>query len=201
MFNTGKSGQSLADSLEAFDSRAQELDPRAAVYLVGAEDYDEGAEGIESFKEELREYIEKGLALRGGKGYVLIQTPVPADGEDENVSLYAQAVREVLDSLDNSRKPRVQIVDHAAQKWEEECFNPDGSLNARGHLEMGRQICESLLGSADGYPDSNISTDFPNLEVEEAPEIHLSEAASVTAGTDSLTVQIPEEAVSTESVR
>ena len=199
VFNTGKSGQSLADSLEAFDSRAQELDPRAAVYLVGAEDYDAGAEGIESFKEELREYIEKGLALRGGKGYVLIQTPVPADGEDENVSLYAQAVREVLDSLDNSRKPRVQIVDHAAQKWEEECFNPDGSLNARGHLEMGRQICESLLGSADGYPDSNISTDFPNLEVEEAPEIHLSEAASVTAGTDSLTVQIPEEAVSTES--
>lgn len=199
VFNVGKTGQSLADSLAAFDGRAEELDPRAVVYLVGAEDYSRGQAGIAAFQADLSAYIEKGLALRENSGFVLIQNPVPTPGGDPNVELYAQAVEEVLEELSDSQKTRVQLVDHTSATWESSCFNGNGNLNAKGHLELGRQICQRLFGSVSNYPDSNTSADFPNLAVEKAPAVHLAEAASVTSGIDSVTVRIPASAVDVET--
>lgn len=201
VFSVGKTGQTLAASLAAFDSRVSELNPRAVAYLVGPEDYNAGESGLETFKDNLKSYIEKGLALRNNTGFVLIQTPVPVSGADNaNVELYANAVKAVLEELTDTQKPRVQIVDHVAATWSTNCFNEDGTLNAKGHLEMGRQICEALFGSATGYPDTNTSSSFPNdMTVEPAPAVHLSDAATVTAGSDSLTVTVPNTAADVTS--
>ena len=146
----GQAGQTLADSLAAFDDRADALDPRAAVYLIGAEDYAAGAEGIEAFKADLLSYITRAVALRNGSGFAVIQTPYPnaATGNDE---LYAQAAREVADSLFGAARSRTVLADHNAANFFPQCYNADGSLSGMGHYVMGNQLSVATFGNASGY--------------------------------------------------
>ena len=148
--NVGKAGQTLADSLAKFDERAAALDPRAAVYLVSAEDYSAGAAQIDDFKSDLLDYITKAVALRDGNGFAVIQTPYP-NTASENDELYAEAAREVVNALTGTIRGNVVLVDHNAAAFGSGCYNADGSLSGMGHHELGRQLCAAVFGSSSGY--------------------------------------------------
>ena len=150
VISVGQAGQTLADSLAKFDERAAELDPRAAVYLIGGEDYIAGSEGIDTFKADLLAYINKAVALRDGNGFAVIQTPYP-DASTENDELYAAAAREVLDALTGRARSCTVLVDHNAAVFGTECYNADGSLSGMGHYEMGKQLCAATYGSTESY--------------------------------------------------
>ena len=156
----GKDGQTLSDSLEKFDDRAAALDPRAAVYLIGAEDYNAGAEGIEAFKADLLSYITKAVALRGNNGFAVIQTPYPnpATGNDE---LYAAAAREVVNALFGRARSNTVLADHNAASFGAACYNADGSLSGMGHYVMGNQLSVATFGSASGYQAVASLTEVP----------------------------------------
>ncbi|MBR7178200.1 MAG: S-layer homology domain-containing protein [Oscillospiraceae bacterium] len=179
--NVGKAGQNLAESLAAFDRRAEELDPRAAVYLVGAEDYGAGADGVEAFKTDLLAYIRKAVNLRNGSGFAMIQTPYP-DDSSENDELYAAAVREVMDGLTGSIRGNVVLVDHNSAAFGADCFHADGSLSGRGHDEMGRQLSAAVYGSSDGYQN------LPTLTPAAAPASYSDAVPAITSENDALTV-------------
>ena len=177
----GKDGQTLADSLAKFDERAAALDPRAAVYLVGAEDYNAGAEGIEGFKANLLSYITKAVALRGNNGFAVIQTPYPnpATGNDE---LYAEAAREVVNALFGKARSNTVLADHNAATFGANCYNADGSLSGMGHHEMGKQLSEVTFGSASGYQTVANLTEVP------APASYSDEIPAITSEGTSLVI-------------
>ena len=179
--NVGADGQTLADSLAMFDARAAALDPRAAVYLVGTEDYSAGAAGIEGFKADLLAYVRKAVKLRSGSGFAMIQTPYPnaASGNDE---LYAAAVREVLEELTGSIRSRVVLVDHNAVALAADCYNADGSLSGKGHYELGRQLSAAVCGDSTGYQT------IPALTVGAAPASYSDEAPAVTSQGNALVI-------------
>ncbi|MBQ8797478.1 MAG: S-layer homology domain-containing protein [Oscillospiraceae bacterium] len=180
--NVGKAGQTLADSLAKFDARAAALDPRAAVYLVGAEDYEAGQNGVEAFKTNLAAYIEKALALRGNNGFAVIQTPYPNDAS-ENDELYAQAVRASLNELPMEIKDRVVLADHnAAENWGEDDYNADGSLSGWGHYEMGRQLSLAVCGTTGNYQTMTTLTAVP------APASYSDAAPTVTSGNNAIVI-------------
>ena len=146
----GKDGQTLSDSLAKFDERAAALDPRAAAYLIGEEDYEIGSEGIAAFKEDLRAYITKAVALRSGNGFAVIQTPYP-NPDSANDELYAEAAREVVNALFGKARSCTVLVDHNAASFSAACYNADGSLSGMGHYVMGNQLSVATFGSASGY--------------------------------------------------
>ena len=179
--NVGKAGQTLADSLASFDRRAAELDPRAAVYLVGEEDYRAGAAGIDAFKSNLEAYVRRAVKLRDGSGFAMIQTPYPnaATGDDE---LYAAAVREVLSGLTGSIRGNVVLVDHNTTVLSADCYNADGSLSGRGHHELGRQLSAAVCGDSSGYQT------LPALTPVAAPKSYSDVAPVVTSEGDTLVI-------------
>ena len=179
--NVGADGQTLADSLAMFDARAAALDPRAAVYLVGAEDYSAGAAGINAFKADLLSYVRKAVKLRGGSGFAMIQTPYP-NAASENDELYAAAVREVLEELTGSIRGNVVLVDHNAVALAADCYNADGSLSGKGHYELGRQLSAAVCGDSTGYQT------IPALTVGAAPASYSHEAPAVTSQGNALVI-------------
>ena len=179
--NVGKAGQNLADALAKFDQRAAELDPRAAVYLVDAEDYNAGAAGIDDFKDNLLAYIKKAVKLRSGSGFAMIQTPYP-NGASENDELYADAVREVLDALSGSIRGNVVLVDHNSVELADECYNEDGSLSGKGHYELGRQLSAAVYGNSNGYQN------LPSLTPVDAPASYSNVAPTVISADNGLVI-------------
>ena len=179
--NVGRDGQTLADSLARFDERAAALDPRAAVYLVGEEDYSAGAAGIDAFKADIEAYVRRAVKLRGGSGFAMIQTPYPnaATGNDE---LYAAAVREVLEGLTGSIRGNVALVDHNAVALSADCYNADGSLSGRGHYELGRQLSAAVCGDSSGYQT------LPALTPVAAPKSYSDAAPTVISEGNALTI-------------
>ena len=179
--NVGRAGQTLADSLASFDERAAALDPRAAVYLVGEEDYRAGAEGIEAFKTDLLAYIRKAVELRNGSGFAMIQTPYP-NAASENDELYAAAVREVLEGLTGSIRGNVALADHNSAVFGADCYNADGSLSGRGHYEMGKQLVAAVYGSSSGYQS------LPDVTPAAAPAAYSDAAPAVTSENNALVI-------------
>ncbi len=148
--NVAYAGQTLADIVGSFSERIARLNPRAVSYLM-----DSGESGNYGFEGNLMSLIEQSLALRGGSGMIVIQTLTDAD---------KNAVDRVLDELTDEQKPNVMSVLYSAGVT---YGTFDGAIDARGHLEMARQLAEAVIGtSLDGnWPYGQygaISTDFPN---------------------------------------
>ena len=181
VITVGKAGQTLADSLAKFDERASVLDPRAAVYLVGEEDYVAGTDGLDAFKADLRSYIDKAAALRSGSGFAVIQTPYP-NAASQNDELYAAAVREVMDQLTGTTRACTVLVDHNAAEFGAACYNPDGSLSGMGHYEMGRQLSEATFGTSSGYQTVAVLTEA------EAPAAYSDAVPTVSSESDTLVI-------------
>ena len=198
--STAKAGQSLGDVVASFDSVVAPFSPKAVAYLVGREDWSAGAAGLEDFKAELTALLSKTLALRGGTGLAVVQTPHAVADLSDNASaaLYAQAVTEVVTGLTPQQRASVAVVDHFTATdndgFKSVGLTAEGYLSAKGNLELGRQLAKAVYGSDANYPNSNlpVSDLFPSdLTALPAPERYSGQAPTVAAGRDSLTVTIP----------
>lgn len=187
MTNTGKSGADLSYVVENFDRLVNDLDPKVVAYLVGSEDYTKGDAGIEQFKTKLNEFITKGLALREGTGYVVIENPyAPADEElYAKARAYATAVNEVVSALDSSVLSRVKIVNFFAatdnDTFKSKSFNENGTLNPKGHLALSKQLSIRIIGQSGSETEAWLSK-----ELVEGPTVYNKTAtvAAVMNGSD-----------------
>lgn len=194
VINEGQTGRTLADIVEDFDALVTAFDPKAVSYMVGAEDYadDASASALEAFKSNLSAFIEKGLNLRSGTGYVVIQNPyAPADEQlRENAIAYALAVNEVVSALPEDQLARVAVVNHFAStdnaSFLSTSLNEDGSLNATGHLSISKQFEAKAIGASSSLTSSNL-----NLVSVEGPSVYDADAViTATAGQTSLSVAL-----------
>ena len=194
--NAGKAGQDAVSFAERLDELIEKAQPRAVSYLIGPEDYDNGPEGVEAFKEAVSAIIHKALAMKVNAGCAVIQTPhAPKDsGAAANAALYANAAAEVYNEIlkeDEGNKDRMALVDHLSQTdtadFKEMMLGEDGFLNYKGHYELAKQLSQAVYGQTAGFPAISVT-----WEEEPLPESYLKEAPKAQAGEDSLTVTVPE---------
>ncbi|MEY8426960.1 GDSL-type esterase/lipase family protein [Lachnospiraceae bacterium 46-15] len=196
--NAGKTGQDAAAFAAKLDSHISKLDPMAVSYLVGPEDYCKGAEGIEAFKSALTQIITKALALKHNEGFAVIQLPhAVKDAEAAaNVSLYAAAAREAVQTASPENRRRIIMVDHLSRTNTDDFKNTmlteDGLLNAAGHYEIAKQFSADVYGQTAGFPT------LQDWSQTEAPDTWLSQMPGVAASADSLEVTIPQGIAGTE---
>lgn len=169
--STAYHGQDIAEALAGFAARIAPLDPRAVVYMAGREDWMRGTAGVEDFKVSLRAFLEKCLALKGGMGFAVILSPLAQRkrADNEKAELYAKATVDVVSSFPGEMGEQILLVDCFAQTNTEEfkehnlCAN--GMLNARGHLEIARQLASATCGLTLTFPSGNmppIAVDYPD---------------------------------------
>ena len=197
--NTGKSGRTISDVVSAYDKLVTAFGPKAAVYMIGEEDYSQGDENITQFKKDLKVFIDKSLVLKENNGgFAIIQKPFAVKNDRSNAMIrkYCGAVDEVVGEYQNEHEKydRIVVVDHFTKTNTEDFktnkLQEDGSLNARGHFEIGKQFSEATYGSSNGYPGSGVTL---NLEQEEQADSYLNVQPKITSTDSSLQVTISDE--------
>ena len=191
VINAGKTGNTLALILANYERLVKENDPKAISYMVGKEDYQNADESsIATFKTNLKLLIDKGLALRNGTGYVVIQNPyAPADATlYDGARAYALAVNEVVTALSADDKNRVAVINHFAQTdtndFRSTSLNADGSLNGVGHLTISKQIESKVVVK------EIASWTIPSLEFDGVTNYNTKATVNATMNGTSLTVEV-----------
>lgn len=196
VINAGKEGCDAVQFAANLETYIKKTDPKAVSYLIGPEDYRKGEEGIAAFKTAVASIIQTSLGMKGGNGgYVVIQLPhAVTDAEmSENVSAYAAAAREVYNEVasDEEKAERMALVDHlaATQEANFKTENLTGDLlNAKGHLEIARQLTQTVRGSTNNFPEITKS-----FTAEEAPDVYRKEIPEAVVSQNNLNVTVPEE--------
>lgn len=196
VINVGKEGCDAVQFAASLEKYIERTAPKAVSYFIGSEDYCKGEEGIEAFKTALASIIQTSLGMKGGNGgYVVIQLPhAVTDAEmSKNVSAYAAAAREVYNEAasDEEKADRMALVDHLAATQEEsfKTENLTGDLlNAKGHLEIARQLTQTVRGSTSNFPEITKS-----FTAEEAPDVYRKEIPEAVVSQNNLNVTVPDE--------
>ncbi len=197
--NAGKEGQTLSDIVETYQERIAAYKPKAAVYLVGSDDWKQGEEKIAEFKENLKIFIENSLDLReGDQGFAVIQKPFAVKDADDNalIEKYCEAVDAVIKTYedDAAKFGRIVVVDHYTKTKNDTSFiangvDENGRLTADGHMVIGRQFTVAVSGCTEAaFNNSNAVSAKTEVPM---PETYLDVTPEVTAAADSLQVEIP----------
>lgn len=192
--NAGKQGQDAVSFAAGLDDYIERLQPKAVAYLTGPEDYGKGAKGIADFQEAIAKIIEKSLAMKDDKGYVVIQLPHAVNDSQVNadIALYANAAAETVKDALAENKDRIALVDHFSQTnnstFKNAMLTEDGLLNAQGHHEIARQFSKAVKGSTDGFPA--IEGDWEEVQM---PEHYLTLVPEAVSAANSLKVTVPSE--------
>lgn len=178
--NTAYAGLTLADIVGDWNKYVAKYDPRAAVYMVGAEDKDDA-----SFSEHLTAFINNAIALREDNGFAVI-----IKSYDSSLSALNTAVDTAVDGLksDTAKFNRVVVVNTALTDAQ---LADDGHPNAAGHLELSKQLVMAACsnGSTGGNYPGGIG--IKSFQTADAPETYDTEkvpAVSATEGTMTITL-------------
>lgn len=194
VINAGKTGRTINEIDEKFDSVVKELDPKALAVMIGEEDYLNGEAGLDAFKSSLTSIVDKALAMRGDNGFLVIQTPYAQRDTQRNqqAELYTSAALEVYEGLRDAQKTRVVMVNHFAitntASFTDKYTNQDGYLNEIGHIEVAKQFIKKIVGNYNGFP---VEESYPKLLTKtNTPEVYRAEAPQVTAYNDHLNIAL-----------
>ena len=198
-FNLGLKGRTLSDIADNYETLIAAYKTKAAAYMVGVEDYSQGESALSEFKADLKSFIDQSLALKNGSGFAVVQKPFAVKDDENNavIDKYCEAVDEVVNGYEtNSDKfARIVVVDHFTATnnadFKANRLNEDGTLNAKGHLEIGRQLALATCGVSGEFPRAGVAL---NLVEEEQPQQYLDVQPKIEATEDSLKVEIPAEA-------
>lgn len=142
--NTAYAGLTLTNIVGDWNKYVADYNPRAVVYMVGAEDKDDA-----NFSEHLTAFINNAIALREGDGFAVIMKSY-----DSSLSALNTAVDTVLEGLksDSDKYNRVVVANTALTDAQ---LTGDGHPNAAGHLELSKQLVTAAC------PNSNTGGNFP----------------------------------------
>ncbi|MGT2971696.1 sialidase domain-containing protein [Streptococcus azizii] len=195
VINAAKAGKDIAAIDEQFESLVTAYNPRVVDYMLGEEDYQKGVDYLATFKEKLRSFIEKGLALREDDGFVVLQSPHAFKDVSKNdqIALYTQAMKEVLaDYYTDPRRNRLVFADHyyhTNTPGFKENFLQEDALTPRGEGELARQLSYFTIKRTDAFPTSE--ADF-NLQPIPQAKSYLDLAPVARYQNGQLEVTVPE---------
>jgi len=198
MINTAKSGQTLAGIVADYYNKVAKYQPKAAVYMVSKEDYSQGDAGIEAFKTNLKVFIDNSLALKASdKGFAVIQKPFSTRNATVNATIekYCIAVNEVLAQYknDTAKYDRIVVVDHFSltntDTFKNNCLQNEDTLNAKGHLEISKQLALATIKTVDAFP---VNDTMVSRTEEAQPSEYLKVQPAVTSLDSGMNVVIPD---------
>lgn len=177
--NTAAPDLNLAQIIKNRKHLIENLDPKAVVYMIGIEDYSKTDDAArKEFQKNLNELINTALALRDGQGLLVIQLPFATKNEIKNKAIenYIAAARETVGSRSKKEQKRILLVDHYTQTKEDKDFlekdlTENDSLNAQGHLLIGKQLCKATIGTTKNYPSQDFKQNSQELDTEEVEPI------------------------------
>ena len=189
VFNTSKRNMDMEQLLDEYETRVHAFGTRVVGVMVGAADYEKGADGIEAFKETLSELVD---TIIYDLKIPLLISPYPALDETdmENVTTYTEAMKEVAGE-------KIKLVDLSG--LETGNVNPDGSLTAAGHQAVANMIKNAVgLGN---YVTSYGLNQFADgvYTVAKTTELgELAQVSSVTVDENSIEVEVDASSISGE---
>lgn len=136
VFNTSRKDADVAQILSEYDTRIKAFGTSAVGIMIGAADYRKGQAGVEKFKTDLQQLLEK---IKSDGKLPLLLTPYPAKGEEDNanIALYKTALTEVVGDS-------VKVVDLGGINTS--YINADGTLAPLGHQAVANAI-KTAVGS------------------------------------------------------
>ena len=139
VINTGISGNTVTEVLDAFDHRVARFAPDVVAVMLGTNDATGGENGVEDFTRGLSELVSR---IKKVGSHVLLQTPPPIDTQS---APERRCLRNYVDVIrDVAREGAVALVDHhdywarrdLAHEMRSDALHP----NARGHLQLARKL-------------------------------------------------------------
>lgn len=182
VFNTSRKGADVKEILDEYDTRILPYTTKTVGVMIGASDYQKGAEGLDAFVENLSALVHK---LKEDDKYPLILTPYPSLNEQkqENISLYAQTI------MDKANEWGIKAVDLSAMSTENN-LSPDDRLTPIGHQAVANAIKNALsLGKMTNYTLDQLS-DGSYTVAKQTETGEQAQVQEVTAGEDSIRVRV-----------
>lgn len=146
--NTAREGLTVEKLVEDYDARVGSYNPKGVAVMLGRDDL---ASDPAEVAASLATVIGKNSEMMN-PAYTVIQLPVPSLDEAENrkIEELSAAVEDMVSELDYPTGKRVVVVDHYSQLKSvdmSELLTEEGSLNAKGHLEVANQLLASTIGT------------------------------------------------------
>ena len=204
VFNTGMEGRDLAETVQEYDRLVTAFGPRVVTYMVGVEDYEQGEDAIPEFKDNLRTFINRSLALKEAQKditFVVIQKPFAVQSAETNAMIqkYCDAVDAVkAEYASTTKASRVIVVDHFGQTKDNDAFKnskltAEGKLTVDGHYEIAKQLGTAAFGNSNNFWGSWLRQEGSRRTAEPMATQYLTEVVpQAEAGAGSLQVSIPE---------
>lgn len=196
VINVSKAGMDLTEFAAEFENYIKAVDPRAVAYLIGEEDYGKKENGIADFKNGMEQLIRLALEMRNNNGFAVIQLPhaVKDEAAREWISAYSEAAREVIAGFTEEELKRVVLVDHFSLTDNSAFLDggnmtDEGRLNEKGHLLIGRQLCEATLKNTKFFTSTQRS-----WEIEDGPDEYLDLVPTAVLKDEGLLVRAPKSA-------
>lgn len=159
--NTAQKGMDLATILANYDELVAKYGPKAVAYCLGDEDLQKG--DLTAYQQTLTAFIDRALT----DGFVVLQMPYATrdEAKNEQIKRYIEATKAVIANYGNDdRIDHIVLVDHFSatnnDDFKQNCLGEDGKLNAKGHLEIGRQLAQATIQTTEGYPGNNVTLDL-----------------------------------------
>ncbi len=196
VINVSKAGMDLTEFAAEFENYIKAVDPRAVAYLIGEEDYGKKEDGIADFKNGMEQLIRLALKMRNNNGFAVIQLPHAVKDEEDRewISSYSEAAREVIAGFTEEELKRVVLVDHFSLTdnsafLDGSNMTEEGRLNEKGHLLIGRQLCEATLKNTKFFTSAQRS-----WEIEDGPDEYLDLVPTAVLKDEGLLVRAPKSA-------
>ncbi|MCR1946184.1 GDSL-type esterase/lipase family protein [Enterococcus gallinarum] len=195
VINTARSGLNLHEIVSDYEELVSNYSPKAVGYMLDKEDYALGDQHLNDYKNSLIRFIDKSLKLHNDQGFVVLQTPYVSNSESTNelIRKYVLLMKQVVDSYStNNRINRIVFVNYFeltnTDEFKNHCLEKDGTINARGHFELGKLLSEATIGTSQGYPGNNVQL---NLNEKDAPKTYLNIVPEAYYDDHQLFVKIP----------
>lgn len=190
VFNTAKRNADVASVLADYDSMIAPYGTSAVGIMVGASDYEKGAEGLDAFKEALQELVNK---IYESQKLPFIITPYPSPDSDAGtkIAAYKEAIKEIA----GKRTRVVDITSLAA-----DMVQADGSLTPAGHQAVANAVKAELAITGRNTSFTFSLSGGSYTVAKKAEDGGEAQIKAVTAGIDSVQVQVDRESISGSTV-
>ncbi len=134
VFNTAKKGANIATLLEEYDTRIKSHGAKTVAIMIGAHDYNQGENGITTFKTHLNDLIQR-IASDGMIPMILTPYPSHDTKKQNNINLYTSLVKEVAQN-------QAKVIDLSSITLSN--IDNNGYLTQLGHQEVANTIKRQL---------------------------------------------------------
>lgn len=176
VMNTAREDYNITTIVNNYDNLIQLYQPKGVAVMLDEKDLELGRDSIVS---SLKKLID--LNLAGDEPiYTVIQLPVPTldPQKNETIEELVSGIDFMIQELESFEAKKVVMVNHyqlLKSADMEDLLNENGSLNAKGHLEVANQLLAATIGNLSKINTRDLeNTPIPSPALDDqAPKINV----------------------------